>query len=282
MTANERQLFLFAAFSGHFPGVVSQLKLHPELDVNWADDDQRTALHYACWNGHAELVKFLLGHPNIYVNVKTTNGSTPISLGCRFGGLSVVRVLLKDPRVELQHCDSHGRSTLWWISREGNHEVIEYLLASGKELEDFERLRGMHVDDGKDYTALEIAREKNNTGTASLLERFAINPALTRHELRVKLGMVAELAAEVFALTVFLCDGLLQLKPPPLAAASTPTDAVVGDVLRFFTIAAKLPLELQMILCYRTVGSKKQSILHRESEVAFKSLAKILLSSKQA
>ena len=47
----------------------------------------------------------------------------------------------------------------------------------------------------------------------SVLERFMANPTQTRHELRVKLGVLDELAAEVFALdSFFLCDDLLQFK----------------------------------------------------------------------
>ena len=84
-----------------------------------------------------------------------------------------------------------------------------------------------------------------------------------------------EMAAEVFALIVFLCDGLLQIKP-----ASHPLAFAAADC--FFAIAAKLPLELQMILCHRVVGSMKQSILHKESEVAFKSLATWLLDLLQS
>ena len=82
--------------------------------------------------------------------------------------------------------------------------------------------------------------------------------------------MLDELAAEVFALTVFLCDDLLQLKP-----ASTPAAAT-----RFFAIAKRLPMELQMILCHCVVGSMKQNILHKDSEAAFHSLAKVLLASQ--
>jgi len=105
--------------------------------------------------------------------------------------------------------------------------------------------------------------------------------------LRVKLGVLDELAAEVFALIIFLCEGLLQLKPGPnpIAAlrffaifdflASNPT---ARAATRFFTIARKLPMELQMILCHYAVGSKKQNILRKDSEAAFKSLARILLS----
>ena len=105
----------------------------------------------------------------------------------------------------------------------------------------------------------------------SLLERFTANPALTRHELRVKLGVLDELAAEVFALTVFLCDELLQLKPA--LAVTTDNPAAATAVIRFFAIAMKLPMELQMVLCRRAVSSMKQSILHKDSEVAFRALA---------
>ena len=66
---------------------------------------------------------------------------------------------------------------------------------------------------------------------------------------------------------------LLQLKPASLASTPNPADAAT----RFFTIASKLPMELQMILCHRAVGSMKDSVLSQDSEVAFKSLAKTLL-----
>jgi len=80
----------------------------------------------------------------------------------------------------------------------------------------------------------------------SVLERFIANQVQTRHELRERLGGLDALAAEVFALTVFLCDDLLQLKLAPTTITSS-------AATRFFTIASKLPMELQMILCHRTV-----------------------------
>ena len=87
----------------------------------------------------------------------------------------------------------------------------------------------------------------------------------------MKFGVLDKLAAEVFALTVFLCDDLLQLTPAPVTS-SNPATAVT----RFFTIISKLPMELQMVLCHRVVGSTKQNILHNDSELAFKSLARIV------
>ena len=84
--------------------------------------------------------------------------------------------------------------------------------------------------------------------------------------------MLDEFAAELYAITVFLCDDLLYLKP-----ALPVTMIASGAAIRFFTIAKRLPMELQMILCHCAVGSKKQNILHKDSEPAFKSLARKLL-----
>jgi len=88
------------------------------------------------------------------------------------------------------------------------------------------------------------AKKNGKTEVVTLLERFKSDAAKTRHAMRVELGFVDELAAEMFALVVFVSDGLLQIND------TTPSPAA-----RFFSIAAQLPLELQMVLCFRQVGS---------------------------
>jgi len=229
-------------------------------------------MDHASSNGHVEVVKLLLAHPDINVNVRNEGGQTPISLGCERGHVSVVRVLLKDPRVNVTLGEYNGCTPLWWASWKGYHEVIEWLIASGRDLGDIENKKGKWF--AREYTALEIARERRNTEVVSLLEKFVAHSAQTRHELRVQLGMLDALAAEIFALTVFLCDDLLQLKPA-LATTTAATNA-----LRFYSIISKLPMELQMMICHRVVGSMKQNILHNDSETAFKSLARMLLASQ--
>jgi len=98
----------------------------------------------------------------------------------------------------------------------------------------------------------------------TLLERFKENPEETRSSMRAELGWFDE-AAEMFAMVVFVSDGLLQINDtaPSLAA-------------RFFNIVRRLPLELQMMLCHRVVGSPKEIIPGKESEEAFKNLARRL------
>jgi len=249
MTEPVEHRLYFATESGNVSEVSSLFSDNPGIDVNWTHDRGLTALHVASCQGHVEVVKLLLAYPNINVNVKDNSARTPLSLGCMSGQVTVVQ-LLKDPRVDVTLADLNGRTPLW-ASCAGRPEVIECLISSGRDLGDIKNKKGRDSGDGKDKTALEIARKNKQTEAVQLLERFIDNPTLTRHELRVKLGMLDELAAQLYAVPVFLCDDLLRLKPAPLVPTTTTTTTIAAT--RFFAIAFQLPMELQMILCHRVV-----------------------------
>jgi len=112
--------------------------------------------------------------------------------------------------------------------------------------------------------AIWMAKKNGWTEVVALLERFKENPAETRHQVRLELGLVDEVAAEMFAIVVFLSDGLLQVTQRDQSTSAA----------RFFSIAAHLPLELQMVLCYRVAGSAKEIIHGKDGEMAFRELAK--------
>ena len=114
--------------------------------------------------------------------------------------------------------------------------------------------------------AIGVAKKWGHAKVVTLLERFKENPGGTKHVMRVDLGWYGALAAEIFALVVFVSDGILRINH-----TTTPSPAA-----RFFDIAKLLPLELQMLLCFRQVGSAKEIIRGKESEVAFKELARKL------
>jgi len=264
-----------AALKGRVSDVSSLLKDHPDLDVNW-EVSQSTPLHRASKNGHVEIVKLLLAHPVIHVNVKNNYGETPFSLACLNGFVGVVCLMLKDPRVDVALDDEGGRTPLWWATCYGECDVVEWLIASGRNIGDVNKKKGKFMS-GQEYTALEVARENQKTDIVPVLERFRVNSTQTQYELRVTLGLLDELAADVFTLTVFLSDGFLQLKPAPSSSNQTSATAAAAAAFHFFTVASKLPMELQMILCRRAVGSMKQNILRNDSNVAFQSLARVLL-----
>jgi len=219
---------------------------------------RHTLLHAACWGSDdsSAVIPLLLAHPDIDVNAKEANGYTPFYCAC-FGRPSCVREMLKDSRVKLNEPDNGGRTPLWWAAAGGRLDVIKWWIASGREM-----YLGKPGD--VEFTdAVGVARENSQTEVVTLLERFKSDAAQTRHAMRVELGVLDELAAEMFALVVFVSDGLLQIKDAASSAA------------RFFSIARRLPLELQMGLCYRQVGSDKEIIPGKESEVAFKELARL-------
>jgi len=114
--------------------------------------------------------------------------------------------------------------------------------------------------------AIETARKEGETGVVVLLEQFEENSAETRHAVRVELGWYDEMAAEVFALVVFVSDGLLRIQPRRAR----------NRISRFLKIAQGLPLELQMVLCNRLAGSPKDIVDQENSEMAFKNLSKRL------
>jgi len=200
--------------------------------------------------------------------VQDDEDSTPLLLSCSFAKTKVVKLLLKDPRVDLNLTDYKGRTALWKACYWGFAGAVKWLIACGRDLGDLDR-KGLGYN-GKEYSALEIARQEKKTELVTLLEGFVANPAQVRHEVRVKLRFPAELAAGLFAITVFLCDGLLRLQP------ANPNPAAPA-IVRFLMVAIRLPMELEMVLCHRVMGSMRQNIRSEESEAAFKSLARILL-----
>ena len=65
----------------------------------------------------------------------------------------------------------------------------------------------LNLKGSRSLSAIDIASENGKLNIATLLRRFKAHPEQIRREVRVKLGFPDELAAEVFALAVFLCDG---------------------------------------------------------------------------
>ena len=86
---------------------------------------------------------------------------------------------------------------------------------------------------GDDETdVIREAKTWGRTEVVTLLERFKSDAAQTRHAIRMELGLLDDLPAGIFALVVFVSDGLLHIN-----ATATPA-------ARFFSIATQLPLEL--------------------------------------
>jgi len=235
-----RELWL-AAEAGNIQEMEGILRNNGKVAVNWRNHDGSSALFQARFYGQDAAVGLLLAHPDIDVNLKDKYGSTPFKVACSSGRTACVRLMLKDSRVMVNEHSSNGYSPLVWAASYGYLDLIRWWIASGREM-DLGEAGNPLVD------PILAARRSERPEVTELLERFKGDAARTRHVVRTQLGLVDELAAQIFALVVFFSDGLLQVND------TTPSPAA-----RFFSISGQLPLEVQMVLCFRLVGPSRKS-----------------------
>ena len=250
-----------AASNGGVEEVEGILRKDPGVDPNWRNEGEygRAAIHVACENDHGSIVSILLAHPDIDVNLRNNGGWTPFLTACA-NSVSCARLLLKDPRVDVMARERNSFSALWWALNGGNVDVIKWWIASGREID-----LGTPGDHPTD--AIGAAKKKGYLEAATLLERFKEHPEETRYATKVELGCHSVLAAEMFALVVFVSDEFLRISQG---------NHSTRPAARFFSVAARLPLELQMFMCRRVLGSAKEIISGKDCELAIKDLAKCL------
>ena len=115
---------------------------------------------------------------------------------------------------------------------------------------------------------------------AALINFFDADPAATRQQLRELPELRDSFTTDLFALVIFLCDGLLRVSVESSASSSSSTTNKDNKAARFFQIAQALPMELQMLLCNRVFGTGKTIILTKHSETAFKKLGNLLAKAE--
>jgi len=263
--------------------VENYIKDNPDFNFNFkTKNGEYTLLDCAVRYGRTEVVKLLLDRDDVDPNVCARGESTtPFLVACeRSCGEKMIKLFIANKKVDMVKHDLDNKlSPISWLVCSAYMTNVEQIIASGRYFghdlmtRDYEKHRPWLQGDERVYTEcnlITLAKNRRRSATVKLLEKFDENQDKTRHRIRIKLGYKEEIAAETFALVIFLCSDLLKLKkliiPSPLAPAQ-----------RFFKITRRLPMELQMILCHRVLDSTKEYILRKYSEVAFKSLAKIVL-----
>ena len=118
---------------------------------------------------------------------------------------------------------------------------------------------------GRTFTVNAIARWQKHREISRLLDDLKACAPRAVHRARVALGLTNSLAAELFALVVLLCDELLQLKH---AEVHTDQNPAAADAIRFFAFMARLPIELQMLVCHRAYGSARAIVKAKDTEGA--------------
>ncbi|MEZ5294672.1 MAG: ankyrin repeat domain-containing protein [Vicinamibacterales bacterium] len=111
-------------------------------DVNSAQGDGMTALHWAAMNGSAELTTVLL-HAGANANAVTRVGSyTPLLLAAKLGHADVVDALLKSG-ASARAATANGTTALMLAAESGDVRSVDSLLAAGADPNAREATRGL-------------------------------------------------------------------------------------------------------------------------------------------
>jgi ankyrin repeat protein len=126
--------------------------LQTGVDVNAAQVDGTTALHWAAYNDDAETVALLL-RAKANVNAVNRYGVPPLAPACTNGNAAIVKLLL-EAGADANTTMNGGETVLMLAARSGNVEAVKALLARGARHDARERHR---------QTALMWAAAEGNT-----------------------------------------------------------------------------------------------------------------------
>jgi ankyrin repeat protein len=138
-------------------------------DVNLAEGDGTTALHWAAQRGDVALVKTLLA---AHASVKATTrigAYTPLDFAAQNGNAEVINLLIK-AGADVKALTSTGVSALHFAAQSGNPEAVEALLDHGAD----PNLR----DTRQGQTPLVFAAEHNRAAAIRVLLKHGANPSI--------------------------------------------------------------------------------------------------------
>ena len=142
-------------------GAVREL-LKQGVDVNAAQGDGMTALHWAASHGDVELTKMLLQAGANVRALTRINSYTPLFLAAREGNADVVGALL-GAGADAKAVSSTGSTPLMLAAASGNVDAVAALLDAGAEIDGKEKARGQ--------TALMFAAAYNRVDVINLLAK---------------------------------------------------------------------------------------------------------------
>lgn len=117
---------------------------HHDTTINvtaTTNSDGDTPLHVACCRNDYDMIKFLLDKKGIHVDGKNRiNGNTPLHYACYYNHEHVVKLLVEQYHADVDRKNRHGETPLHYATRNGNIDIVKYLLHTKL------RLRRSHIE----------------------------------------------------------------------------------------------------------------------------------------
>ena len=123
---NSIQEFLDAAHRGKLDIVKEYIS--KGIDVNVKDDQGRTALHRAIYDGHLDMVQFFIEGCSVDTKAYDKDGRTALHYASDCGNLSIVQYLREKCHVNMEVRDNFGGTALHRASRNGHLSILRYLI----------------------------------------------------------------------------------------------------------------------------------------------------------
>ena len=159
----EEANLITAAATGNIEWITALLvAAAPDLDVNAAGNDGRTALMRAAIEGHAETVALLATVPGLDLDAVEGDGYTALTMAARKGHTHTVAALLAVPGLDGNTADGAGYTALHMSALEGHTGTVAVLLAATPGLK-------LNMVDQEGDTALMTAASKGHTDTVMAL-----------------------------------------------------------------------------------------------------------------
>jgi len=162
----------WASFRGH-EEVVKKLLEREDINPDQADTRCcRTPLSWAAENGHEGVVKMLLQRDDVNPDRASKSGRTPLSWAASNGHEGVVKMLLHRDDVNPDRASKSGRPPLSWAASNGHEGVVKMLLERDDVNPDL-------ADTYYGRTPLSWAAENGHEGVVKMLvQRDDVNPDL--------------------------------------------------------------------------------------------------------
>jgi hypothetical protein len=282
--------------AGALEQLASLLAQAPDLDINRPmcvePCSGLTLLHRATQHEYAAIVKLLLNVPGIDVNKPIpplTNqpyaGINALALAVHRASVPVVSALINHPQIDVRAPGVDGLSCLQLATIKGQADLLGLILQTDLTLEEVtatfrsDQLQGDDVITdairavlGTDpCTAEQAAVKLKFTGCADLLRAYREDRDVTRHVIRFQFGLPSALAAATAADMNSISHGPFEIR---LALHAEAYEKPCGGVWpyvhmteeesvsrrqarRVFSIAARLPWDLQLILSAHIHGAMR-------------------------
>ncbi|KAG2189290.1 hypothetical protein INT44_004432 [Umbelopsis vinacea] len=153
---NYRHRWFDAAHSGCIDEIKSLVRL--DADIDWGDEQMRSALHICAAYGHKEMVSLLIDL-GITVDIKDENSSTALHLAAWYGKIDIVSLLL-DYGANIESKDNNSETALHMAISRKNRKLVQLLLNHGA---------CVHATDGRSLTPLHIAACSGQKELVSIL-----------------------------------------------------------------------------------------------------------------